>query len=151
MGYTLRSGLPAGRIDDDLGSFEIDDGELEVDDYETAAALARRHNVHWPVGEGDPGPPDAAESEDADADAERSGDVESEDSEGGDEGNRGAGSSTDDSGEAFDPSGYTLSELEAALEESDLSADELHEREREGDDRKGAHEMIDAVRGGSED
>lgn len=57
MGYQLRAGISAGRIDsDDLGSFEIRGGKFEVDDYETAAALVDEYNVvEWPSDE--PGPP----------------------------------------------------------------------------------------------
>lgn len=47
----------------------------------------------------------------------------------------------------FDPSEYTLDELEAELEDADIDADAdtLHERESEGKGREGAHEIIDAV------
>lgn len=50
-------------------------------------------------------------------------------------------------GDDLDPSEYTLDELEAGLEDADADADTLHDRESEGDDRVGAHEIIDAVLG----
>lgn len=55
MVYALQAQISTGRIDtDDLGSFEIRDGELEAEDYATAATLVERYNVVWP--DGDPGP-----------------------------------------------------------------------------------------------
>lgn len=50
-------------------------------------------------------------------------------------------------GTEIDPSDYTLDELEDALDGTDADAEALHERESEGDDRVGAHEIIDAVAG----
>lgn len=77
MGYTLRAQISTGRIDaGDLGSFEIRDGELEAEDYATAATLVERYHVEWP--DGDPGPeewvdddeyPDPDEGTEAEADA----------------------------------------------------------------------------------
>lgn len=52
-----------------------------------------------------------------------------------------------DESETIDPSDYTLDELEEALDGTDADAEALHERESEGDDRVGAHEIIDAVAG----
>lgn len=55
MSYTLRSGITAGRIDaDGLGSFDIRDGELTVEEYATASALVSQYCVEWPGD--DPGP-----------------------------------------------------------------------------------------------
>lgn len=49
--------------------------------------------------------------------------------------------------ETIAPSDYTLNELEGALDGTDADAETLHDLESEGDDRKGAHEIIDAVAG----
>lgn len=60
MSYTLRAHISTGRIDSDaLGSFEIRDSELEVEDYDTAATLVERYTVEWL--DGDPGPDEDAE------------------------------------------------------------------------------------------
>lgn len=62
------------------------------------------------------------------------------------EGNPGADSSAGGD-DGLDPSEFTLDALEDALEDADADAETLHERESEGDDRVGAHEIIDAVVG----
>lgn len=69
VGYTLRSGLQSGRIDaGEYGEHAITDSSLDVEDYDTAAALVERFgHLYWPGG--DPGGPDA-DGDDSDDDGE---------------------------------------------------------------------------------
>ena len=71
MSYTLRAHISTGRIDsDDLGSFEIRDGELEAEDYATAATLVERYTVEWPDGDPDPDESEVEAAVEAEAEAE---------------------------------------------------------------------------------
>lgn len=63
-----------------------------------------------------------------------------------DDSDSGETESTDEP-ETIDPSDYTLDELEDVLDGTDADSETLHDLEGEGDDRKGAHEIIDAVAG----
>lgn len=75
MTHQLRAGISTGRIDSDLGSFEIRDGQVEVDDYDTAAALVERYSVvEWP--DGDPGAPDDAGDEEPESEDDSEFDAE---------------------------------------------------------------------------
>lgn len=71
MSYTLRSGLTAGSVDHpEHGEFEIADGSVEVDGYETASDLVDEFgSLAW--ADADPGQPDGgAGADDGDDDAE---------------------------------------------------------------------------------
>jgi hypothetical protein len=77
VSYTLRSGITSGRIDSDaLGTFEISDGKLEVDDYETAAALVSQYSVEW--SDEDPKPETTVQADEVADDGEDGGNASSD-------------------------------------------------------------------------
>lgn len=135
MTYTLRAGPKTGRIDDeDLGSFEIEDSQIEVDEYDVAERLIERYSVEWY--DGDPGPP--RESSD-DSDAQET--LVAEDQAGGDE--------DDEDDEDDESDGWTRSDLE------EKAYDELRSLAAEADtDEINGHsardEIIDVLAEGTE-
>ena len=119
MSHTLSISVVAvGRIDtDDLGSHDIRDGQIGVDDDETARALVDRYrHVSW-------------ESEPPESDADTDESTEESEAEA-----------------PFDPGEFTVDELEARMGDNDYSDEEreaLAAAERDGENRTGAIEALE--------
>lgn len=135
MTYELRAGITTGRIDaGDLGTFSIESHTLEVDDYDVAQKLVRRHAVEWP--NGDPGPPPEENASETTDESDSSDDTDGSD-----------GPEEDDSlVEALQK--VTIEEFEEELEAGrfDGRLEAVEAAEKEGKDRDGVQDAIDAYR-----